>query len=272
MTTRSPRWTAALAGLALAGGAAAAEPAAGAATSALPPHAVEVDWTVDGAVTGGALVLWLGSELVKDQLAPASCRWCAVGAVDADVRDAVAWTDPSQAKTVSDVLVLAVPLGAVAYDGVVMGGLRRAAPDVLLIGEAIAVSGALAQATKFVAARQRPYAVHGTLPSEGVDDHLSFYSAHTAVAFSAAASAGMLAQLRGDEHWPWVYGVGFTAAAATGYFRMAADKHWLTDVLTGAATGTAVGLLVPWLHRREEGPPSVSLAAGPRWVGINGRF
>ena len=66
--------------------------------------------------------------------------------------------------------------------------------------------------------------------------------------------------------------IGFTAAAATGYFRMAADKHWLTDVLTGAATGTAVGLLVPWLHRREDGPPRVTLAAGPRWVGINGRF
>jgi membrane-associated phospholipid phosphatase len=262
MPKRSPRFAAALAALALARGAAAAD----------PPPPVEVDWAVDGAITGGALVLWLGSEAAKESLAPASCRWCTVNGLDGSVRDAVVWSDPTQAKTVSDLMVVGVPLGVVAYDAVMMGGLRRATPDVLVIGEAVAVAGALAQMTKFVAARQRPYAVHGTLPSEGVDDHLSFYSAHTTIAFSAAAAGGMLAQLRGDPHYPWVYGVGFTAAAATGYFRMAADKHWLTDVLTGAVTGTAIGLAVPWLHRRQDGPPPVSVAAAPGWIGVSGRF
>jgi membrane-associated phospholipid phosphatase len=47
-----------------------------------------------------------------------------------------------------------------------------------------------------------------------------------------------------------VYGIGFTAAATTSYLRMAADEHWLTDVLAGAAVGTAVGIGLPWLHRR----------------------
>jgi membrane-associated phospholipid phosphatase len=265
---------AALAALALAGSTLADEAPALAPAAPPPraPQAVEVDWTVDGAITGGALVVWLGTELMKDELAPSSCRWCAVNGLDGDVRDAVVWSDPKQAKTVSDLLVLGVPLGVAAYDSVVMGGVRRALPDVLIIGEAVAVAGALGQLTKFMAARQRPYALYGTLPSEGVDDHLSFYSAHTTVAFSAAAAGGMLAQLRGDEHWPWVYGVGFTAAAATGYFRMAADKHWLTDVLVGAATGTAVGLAVPWLHRRQDGPPPVTVAVAPGWVGVNGRF
>lgn len=269
MAWTSPRLVAALAVLSL-GRAAAAE----AAPAAPAPQAVEVDWTVDGLVTGGALALWLGSEAMKDQLAPASCRWCAVNGLDGGVRDAVVWSDPKAAKTASDVLVLGVPLGVAAYDAVAMGGLKRAAPDILIIGEAVAISGALAQATKFLAARQRPYAANGyvTVASEGVDDHLSFYSAHTTIAFSAVAAGGMLAQLRGDEHWPWVYGVGFTAAAATGYLRMAADKHWLTDVLVGAATGTAVGLAVPWLHRRQDGPPGVSVAAGPRWVGVSGTF
>jgi membrane-associated phospholipid phosphatase len=262
MSTRSPRIAAALAALALARGAAAAEP---------PPQPVQVDWTVDGAITGGALVLWLGSEAMKDTLAPATCRWCAVNGLDTGVRDAVVWSDPTKAKTVSDLMVVGVPLGVVVYDGVMMGGVKRAGPDVLIVGEAVAVAGAVAQLTKFLAARQRPYATYGTLPPEGVDDHLSFYSAHTTIAFSAAAAGGMLAQLRGDPHYPWVYGIGFTAAAATGYFRMAADKHWFTDVLTGAVTGTAIGLAVPWLHRRQEGPP-VSLAAAPGWIGVSGRF
>lgn len=259
---------AALAALALARSAGAAEPT----PAAQAPQAVVVDWTLDGAVTGGALALWLGTEVMKDQLAPAACRWCAVNGFDSWARNGVVWTDLKQAKTISDVLVVGVPLGVAAYDGLEMGSVGRALPDVLVIGEAVAVAGAVAQLTKFAAARQRPYATYGTLPSEGVDDRLSFYSGHTTVAFSAAAAGGMLAQLRGDEHWPWVYGVGFTAAAATGYFRMAADKHWLTDVLAGAVTGTAIGLTVPWLHRRQDGPPSLAVAAAPGWVGVSGRF
>jgi membrane-associated phospholipid phosphatase len=184
----------------------------------------------------------------------------------------VVWSTPTSAATTSDLLVLAVPAGIAIYDGVAVGGTRAALPDLLIIGEAEALSGLVAQATKFVAARRRPYAIYGTLPSEGVDDHLSFYSAHTTVAFSSVAAGGMLAQLRDDPAWPWVYGVGFTAAAATGYLRMAADKHWLTDVLVGAATGTAVGLAVPWLHRNRSSPPPVSLAVAPGYVGVTGRF
>jgi len=242
------------------------------AAAEAPRRAVEVDWTVDGAVTGGALVLWLGSEAIKGELAPASCRWCATNGLDTRVRDALAWSRPEQAKKVSDVLVIGVPAGVALYDGLAVGGARAALPDLLIIGEAVAVSGALAQGFKLVTARSRPYAVYGTLPSQGVDDHLSFYSAHTTVAFSAVAAGGMLAQLRGDPSWPWVYGVGFGAAAATGYFRLAADKHWFTDVVMGAATGTAVGLAVPWLHRNRSGPPPIALAVAPGYLGVTGTF
>ena len=38
---------------------------------------------------------------------------------------------------------------------------------------------------------------------------------------------------------------GFTLAAVTGYLRIAADKHYFTDVLTGAGIGVLGGLLVP---------------------------
>jgi membrane-associated phospholipid phosphatase len=271
MVRTGMRITAVLLACALAGPARAEAPVASAAVEA-PRSAVEVDWVVDGTVTGGALVVWLGSEALKDQLAPPACRWCAVNGFDSRVRDAVVWGDPSGAKTISDLLVIAVPLGAVAYDGIVMGSVRATLPDFLLIDEAIAVAGAVGQLTKFVTARQRPYAVYGTWPSQGIDDHLSFYSAHTSVAFAAAAAAGRLAQQRDDPYWPWVYGVGFSAAAATGYFRMAADKHWSTDVLMGAATGTAVGLAVPWLHQRRPGPLPIALAVAPRYVGVAGRF
>jgi membrane-associated phospholipid phosphatase len=236
------------------------------------PPSITVDWKVDGAVTGAALALWIGSELARDQLTPGTCRWCTPPRLDAWARDQLAWSDPRAARTASDVLVVGVPVGLAVYDAMEVGGGHAAAADLLVMAESIAVAGVLGQATKFMVARARPYALHGTLPSEGADDRRSFYSGHTTVAFAAAASAGMLAQLRGDQHWPWVYGVGFTAAAATGWLRIAADKHWLTDVLMGAATGTAVGLTVPWLHRSRSSQAPASPSVAPRFLVLSGRF
>ena len=61
----------------------------------------------------------------------------------------------------------------------------------------------------------------------------SFPSGHTATAFMAAT---MLTKEYGHIS-PWI-GIGaYTAASATGLMRMANNKHWLSDVLTGAGIG-----------------------------------
>jgi PAP2 superfamily protein len=56
--------------------------------------------------------------------------------------------------------------------------------------------------------------------------------------------------LRGDPAAPWAWGIGLGLAAAVGYLRVAGDAHWLTDVLAGAAAGTAFGVAVPLAERR----------------------
>ena len=53
----------------------------------------------------------------------------------------------------------------------------------------------------------------------------------------------------------WVLSEGM--AAATAYLRVAAGKHFYTDVLTGAIVGSAIGLLIPYLHRRIAPSPAV---------------
>ncbi|MDB4987793.1 MAG: hypothetical protein JWN04_2971, partial [Myxococcaceae bacterium] len=61
---------------------------------------------------------------------------------------------------------------------------------------------------------------------------------------------------------PLIWALGVPLAALTGYLRLAADKHYFTDVLTGALVGSAVGFLVPWLHTHvhDSHAPAVSLA------------
>ena len=67
---------------------------------------------------------------------------------------------------------------------------------------------------------------------DGSDDR-SFPSGHTATAFMAAT---MLAKEYGHIS-PWI-GIGaYSVAAGTGMMRVANNKHWVSDVLTGAGIG-----------------------------------
>ncbi|HSP77464.1 MAG TPA: phosphatase PAP2 family protein, partial [Myxococcaceae bacterium] len=85
------------------------------------------------------------------------------------------------------------------------------------------------------------------------DNNVSFYSGHTSLAFSLVTAAGTVSELRGYRNRWLIWAVGLPAAAATGMLRMAADKHYLTDVLVGAAAGSLFGVGVPLLlHGREE--------------------
>jgi membrane-associated phospholipid phosphatase len=60
-------------------------------------------------------------------------------------------------------------------------------------------------------------------------------------------------------------------ALATGYFRIAADRHWTTDVVTGWFTGAAIGFVVPYFfHRRHGAPvtPAVAHTSTSTTVGV----
>ena len=50
------------------------------------------------------------------------------------------------------------------------------------------------------------------------------------------------------------------AALFVAYTRVAAEKHYFTDVLIGAAIGSAIGLLVPWLHKNNNKSSSETLS------------
>jgi membrane-associated phospholipid phosphatase len=227
------------------------------------PHDLRHDLRVDVPVTVTAAALWIGTELAKDRLAPSSCRICDGNGLDDRARARLVWKDkPDVARHGSDLLAMVLlPAAAFGHSALAArdaGAPREALVDALVIGEAVALSASLNQLVKFAVARQRPFVRFRNFEEtdrEGEsDDYLSFYSGHTALAFSTVAAAATVAQLRGYESAPWVWGVGVAGAASVGYLRIAADKHYLTDVLTGAVVGTLVGIAAPrLLHPRERG-------------------
>ena len=133
--------------------------------------------------------------------------------------------------------------------------------DALLVAEAAGIAMDVNQLVKFLAGRQRPFVHYGNYAEANrkpdPDDNLSFFSGHSTFTFAVAAAAGTVSTMRGYESAPWVWGVGLTLATATGYLRIAGDKHYLTDVLVGAGTGLAAGIAIPrLLHPRKEGSSS----------------
>ncbi len=73
-----------------------------------------------------------------------------------------------------------------------------------------------------------------------LSDNLSFPSGHTAIVFTNAA---LLYQEYKDSN-SWYASSGFVFATATGILRIANNKHYTSDVLTGAGIGLASGILV----------------------------
>lgn len=149
--------------------------------------------------------------------------------------------------------------------GVVVGAkLEQPQRDALVIAEAQLLAGALNYAVKHLVHRPRPFAHFcDAQDSEQLCEHdsrTSFYSGHATMAAVSATMAWRLARRRGYENQGWIGAVGAATALATGYYRIAAEKHYFTDVVVGLAAGVGVALLVDELHGPEPGRPVPSPA------------
>jgi membrane-associated phospholipid phosphatase len=217
------------------------------------------DWTVDGIVTGAAAASVITLQLLKPSLAPLACKWCDPGSIDGDLAKSVAWSNPTTASTISDVMQFAIPIGAIGYG--LLQGYRLGDPSAgwsaaLLITQATSIALLANQIVKYAVGRRRPYVWmgQGGLYGDPQDENLSFFSGHTTLAFAVAVSAGTIFLMQGMPGAGWVLGGGLALAVFTGYLRMASEQHFLSDVLVGAAVGSLVGWAVPYIFHRPRKP------------------
>ncbi len=242
------------------------------------------DLRADASAIAVAGAGWILSEYAfKRQLAPVQCRWCdrdtsgndALNAFDAAGRS-LRWKSTGAADVLSGIDAFAlIPLGMLGLDalGAARDGALRAWPvDAMIVVEAVALDAALNQVVKFSVGRERPF-VHALSPgaraaAASVDDDLSFSSGHTSLAFALAVAAGVVAHERGYSVEPVIWAVGLSLAGSVGYLRMAADKHYATDVIVGALAGAAVGAAVPAIFHPRVGNASIGVSAGPNGVTI----
>jgi len=185
--------------------------------------------------------------------------------LDDAVRDAVSANTRRarlQAAAASDAALLAIVAYPVLMDAVVAAWVvdenERVALQMLGIDFlAFASTNFLLSFTKNFLARLRPYAVECEedpdydYNCENPDRFRSFFSGHTANAFTAASLVCLH-----HANIP-LYGGGaaddvacissLAVATGIGFLRILADKHYLSDVFIGAAIGVLSGLVVPSL-------------------------
>ncbi len=100
--------------------------------------------------------------------------------------------------------------------------------------------------------RERPYVDDETRPDDTSEDYESFPSGHALLAFSAAAYTQTISRLWYPDSKLMQYTsvAGWTLATVTAVLRVASGSHYLSDVVAGAAIGSAFGFLGPYLTNR----------------------
>jgi membrane-associated phospholipid phosphatase len=250
-------------------------PSAGLRAQAASSEGLEYRPSLDVPLTLAGAAGTLAPRFLTDESKTWTCRWCdrderggdTLNDLDAAVRRHWRWSDRERAHTWSNVTLGLSVVGPTAAFAAARGGFGDGfGGEMLIVVEAAALNMAVTQGTKYLFRRERPWA-HFDDPLRG--EHLgsrngvlSFASGHASLAFALAVSTGSLASLRGDDGKEWVWATGLTAAAATAYLRVAADKHYFTDVLAGAAIGATVGWVVPRIIDRR--PETGSAAAARR--------
>ncbi|MCA1827805.1 MAG: phosphatase PAP2 family protein [Myxococcales bacterium] len=244
---------------------------------------VDVRPAADVPIIAVGLVGFIVPELLKEQIAPASCRICdgSLNGADAFFHDHLtSWVvDRKTADTISNVWVYALLpastlVGAYTLTGP-YGSEGAGLRAVEIVTEAVAVQAAILQAVKFTAARQRPFARYGHADATGTydlndrDSHISLPSGHTGFATSLGVSLAMTATLEESRAAPWLWAAAGVASVSSAMLRMMAEKHYFTDVLTGAAIGAACGVAFPLLHKRGN---ALSIAAQGPSLAVSGTF
>jgi membrane-associated phospholipid phosphatase len=244
-----------------------------------------------GVETGISAGAFLGVALGLES--PTECKWCTPPGFDVSIRNALVWSsNRGVASSIADGLGAATGAGALAaviIPPLVAGDARHASDvwaleDALIVVNTALVNLTVTEVLKVVTARERPayYFHEADQTSSGEAPYKSFPSGHTSSAFAAASSATTLSFMRGYSSAPYVAAGGGALALTTGLFRIFADKHWATDVITGAVLGSAIGFSMPFfLHGRVSSTSSVqdlSISAqpleigGPRVITLGGRW
>lgn len=242
-------------------------------TAVVGPYSL--NWSTDGWISGLSAIAGIAAYSIESNLPTLS-----LAEIQALNKNAINPIDRSTAgvynkfhSTLSDVFVGAAiisPLGLM-----IDKDLRQ---DCITIGmmyvETAMLSAIFPSLGKGTAKRIRPF-VYGTTASLDkrmeADAQTSFFSRHSTFAFSMAV---FVSEVYGDyfptskyTSYIWIGSLGIASTVAT--LRVTSGAHFPTDVIVGAAIGSGIGYLIPYIHRKKSDEMSLTPILSPQYNGIS---
>ncbi len=201
--------------------------------------------TTDYVLGYGGLAAVAASEfLFKEKLAPNGPNWIKPNSFDLFFRNSLMWEKQNinNAAFVSDLLLRGVSIPSIVWTPLISD--HNYGRHLLLNIQVVSATGILTNLAKYFVGRQRPYSFFKTIKSGGVDDYLSFFSGHTSFSFAVSTSSAYILEKENPHNSALVWSSSLLLASVTGYLRVAADRHYMSDVLTGAIIGGLTGYLI----------------------------
>ncbi len=131
--------------------------------------------------------------------------------------------------------------------------------------EAGVYTSLLTNLTKGLVGRSRPAEDEGPFAFRPFSEHRSFPSGHTSLAF-ALVTPWVVYYPR-----PWTFGL-YAVSTGTAVARLSKERHWVTDVVAGAALGTLTGYWLARRHLRQTTPLEVTPVFGPEGASVTLRY
>ncbi len=238
--------------------------------AALAQSPYRLDWSFDGPLLGisagaGGLTLILGAQ--RDPLAISDIELLDPFNINAFDRPAI-YNYSLEQSDVSDILLgimIVMPAGLMTSERI-----RKDASTIgIMYSEVLILANVGTQIFKVATPRVRPYGYNPRVPiaeKTTVTAKESFFSGHTANSFASTVFlSSVYSTYYPDSKWsPYTWAGSLILAAVVGFLRYSSGNHFPTDIITGALWGSAVGFLIPRLHRtdREQGMASTPVIGG----------
>jgi membrane-associated phospholipid phosphatase len=218
-----------------------------------------LSWEREGVICGaGAIVGVAGLVLSGNIKSPTLADINSLNRNDINRFDRGA-TNHWSASIASTSDVLAVALMAAPVSLLLSNKIQRDYQTIsFMYGETLWFSYFTASVAKGAVQRVRPYAYNANAPmNKKLSSYTkeSFFSSHTVGAFASMSFLSVVYNeyYPDSKYTPWIIAGGFAAASVVGVMRVEAGHHFPTDVITGAAIGTAFGYIIPALHKNNKG-------------------
>lgn len=204
---------------------------------------------LDGTIIGVAAIGAALPIIFEDQIIKKQCP-CDSGEVNEIDRQVIQYHS-QLAGDISNITVALALVTPPILDGMDLGLNKTFVEDFVVYAEVLSVNSALSNTFRYTTQRPRPDAYRASPSPSPPGSFASFYSGHTASVFAGLSAASMTYNLRYGFHvWPWVVtaGVGLGESAT----RILSGRHFYSDAAVGAVAGTAVGIIIPILHKRNK--------------------